>query len=427
LPAVVVIQPNSGEVWLAGSSEDITWNVFPGSHPLAPNPITISYSINAPGGPYTQLTTNEPDDGTYTWNPIPPTQSNDCWVIVEAEDDQGFVGSDMNDIAFGILVDPPNVTVNSPNGGEALMGGASWPITWTATGNLKPNPITIEYSTSGPTGPWIPLASNEANDGTYDWNPVPIIDENNCYVRIQAEDLLGFIGEDISDSAFAIDSTAPLPATNPRAELEGTSVRIYWDPSPSADVDHYEVWWRMNDFDPTGNSYITFLDAGLNTNVLHSGIGITNPNSYTYQVRTYDAAGHEIKTTIQAAKYGSTQSVFTREPDWFLLGSPLVQSDTSLTHVLQGQGLPANWDCIRVFDGQTDSWRTQVAGSPVNDINDIYTDQGFWMHISSSTRFATAGYVEDKIINLDPGWNLRLRIMCRTRYASRIPDLCICH
>ena len=408
LPDVVVIQPNSGEVWVAGSSEEITWNVFPGSHPLKADPITISYSIDGPGGPYTQLATNEPDDGTYTWNPIPPTPSNDCWVLIEAEDDQGFVGADINDIPFGIMVDPPNVTVTSPNGGESLMGGASWLITWIATGNLKANPITIEYSTTGPAGPWIPLASNEPNDGVYNWDPVPSLDVNNCYVRIEAEDMLGFFGEDISDGAFEIDSTAPLPALNPRAELDGLGVRIYWDPSPSADVDRYEVWWRMNGFDPSGNLYTTFLGAGLGTDVLHSNVGANNPNSYTYQVRTFDAAGHEARTIIQAAKYGSTQSVFTRDPDWFLLGSPLVQSDASIAHVIQGQGLPANLAYLRKYDSLSQTWLSYnpAAPSSIQDFTDIYTDEGFWMHISSSTRFATAGYLEDKVIDLVSGWNL---------------------
>jgi hypothetical protein len=162
----------------------------------------------------------------------------------------------------------------------------------------------------------------------------------------------------------------------------------------------------MNNFDPTGNTYTSFFDAGLNLDQHHIGVGINNPSSYTYQLRTFDYVGHETRTTIQAAKYGSTESVFTREPDWFLLGSPLEQTDTSLAHVIQGQGLPANWDCVRTYDGLTDTWKTKVAGSPVNDLTDIYTNEGFWMHITNSCRFATAGYISNQAITLYDGWNL---------------------
>jgi hypothetical protein len=74
--------------------------------------------------------------------------------------------------------------------------------------------------------------------------------------------------------------------------------------------------------------------------------------------------------------------------------------------VIQGQGLPANWDCARTFDGINDSWLTKVAGSPINDLTDIQTNEGFWLHVTASTRYAAAGYIEDKVITLYDGWNL---------------------
>jgi hypothetical protein len=410
LPDVTVLEPNTPVTWPAGSSQDIIWNAIPGNLPLDPNPITISYSYDDPegDGPWTQIATGEANDGTYTWNPVPNTPSTDCWVKVDAVDTGGKVGSDVSDAAFEILFSPPTVSVDSPNGGESLMGGGTWLISWTATAGgspFLPNPITIEYSTTGAAGPWLPLASNEVNDGTYNWNPVPMLDVINCYLRITVEDTGGYIAEDVSDAAFIIDSTAPLPATAPFAELEGTGVRIYWTASPSSDVEHYQVHWSIS-FDPTGSSYSSYFDAGLNTNVLHGGVGISAPNGYCYQIRTYDNAGHVTITQIQAAKFGSTESIIANPSGWFLLGSPLVQSDTFLGHVLQGLNFPTTWDCIRKYDGLTDSWSTQVKNSPMNVINDIYTDEGFWLHLTLNSRYATAGYIEDKSISLSDGWNL---------------------
>jgi hypothetical protein len=207
---------------------------------------------------------------------------------------------------------------------------------------------------------------------------------------------------------FAIDSTAPAPATNARAELDGTGVRIYWDESTSADIERYEVFYIMNGWDSSGDSYASSLNAGLNTDILHGGVGISNPQSYFYQVRTYDIAGHETRTTIQAAKYGKTLSYLMNPSGWFMLGSPLAQSDTSLNHVIQGQNFPAGWDYAMSWDSATTVWDSYLKGrpGPLNGFTDITNDMGFWLHITGNARWATAGYLTDMAIPMKAGWNL---------------------
>ena len=416
VPNVLVTQPNTAVIWPVGSSQVITWSATPGNLPLDTDPITLYFSYNDPegDGPWTQIAANEANDGTYTWEPIPNTPSTQCWVKVEARDTGGKVGSDTSDVAFEILADqPPTAVMNSPVGGEVWMGGSLQTISWDMGDTLDPISSLVAdlyYSTDGgatyPSTIATGLTGYAANPCTYNWDPLPLIDNDQMRVKVVVTDTSTNTCEAESPANFEIDSTAPLPAENPYAELDGLGVRIYWTASPSADVDHYEVWWRHNGFDPTGNSYTVFINAGLNTNVLHPNVGINNPGEYDYQVRTYDSAGHETRTLIQAAKYGSTQSTFSREPDWFLMGCSLVLSDTSLSHVMQGQGLPANWDCIRTYDSLTETWSTQVQGSPINAITDIHTNQGFWMHITASTRLNLAGYIEDKAIPLYDGWNL---------------------
>ncbi len=146
------------------------------------------------------------------------------------------------------------------------------------------------------------------------------------------------------------------------------------------------------------------------TSYQHDNVGVNNPNSYFYQVRTYDAVGHETRTIIQAGKLGSTQSIFLNPAGWFLLGSFLEQSDTSLSHVIQGQGLPANWDCAQLYDASdnTDPWKTYVNGRPdsLNDLTDIDNEHGFWLHLTDNSRYTTAGYVTDMSIDMKAGWNL---------------------
>jgi hypothetical protein len=416
VPDVTVMQPNTPLTWSAGSSQEITWTATPGNLPLDPAPISIYYSYDDPegDGPWTIIASSEENDGTYTWAPVPNTPSTECWVKVEARDTGGKVGSDTSDVAFEIMADlPPMVDLTCPDGLEIWMGGISHTIYWNMSDEVDPfQLLTVDILYSTDSGATYPntiasgLTGYTMQSCTYDWNPVPSIDCNQLRVKVVVTDTGSNTYEDESMIDFTIDSTHPEPATDPYAELEGIGVRIYWTASPSADIDHYEVWWRMNDFDPTGNSYPSYLDAGFNTDVLHPAIGINNANSYTYQIRTYDIVGHETRTVVQAAKFGSTQNTFAREPDWFMLGSSLVQSDTSLVHVLQGQGLPANWECIRTYNGFSDTWATQVKYNPRNTITDIYTDQGFWLYIGDNTRFASAGYIDDKAIPLSEGWNL---------------------
>jgi hypothetical protein len=412
-PSVTVTDPNGGVNWEVGTFQDIRWTMSDPEDPPTDLAVTIDYSVN--GGatyPYNIITaqTGFTSPATYNWQ-VSNTPSPNARVRVTAVDTSAMASADESDNDFTIYIEAPIVNVISPDVGDSLMGGGTWAVSWTAIDGTFPmiaNPISIYWSTNA-GGPWNAIPTDGANDGSEAWDPVPAIDDPTCYLRITAEDTDGNIGEDIS-GPFEIDSTAPAPPSNPRAEISGIHVMVYWDPSPSADVDHYEVYYSMNNWNPTGASYGNFLDSGgPGTSVQHSNVGINNGNSYFYQVRAVDDAGHQSAgTALQAAKFGSTQSTFANPTGWFLLGSGLVQTDTSIAHVIQGQGLPANMDCLRAYDTATDYWSIYIPTAPpsINTLTDITEDMGFWMHITSSTRYATAGYVEDKSFTLIYGWNL---------------------
>jgi len=109
-----------------------------------------------------------------------------------------------------IVIDgtPPLVSVLQPNGGEVLLGGEVYEIRWTASdAHLGLYPISIEYSPDdGST--WVPIASNEPNDGTYDW-PVPLIDTNRALLRITAVDRAHNEATSVSEAHFVIDASPP--------------------------------------------------------------------------------------------------------------------------------------------------------------------------------------------------------------------------
>ena len=183
---------------------------------------------------------------------------------------------------------------------------------------------------------------------------------------------------------------------------------VYWDASPSPDIDHYEVWYTLNNWDPTGGTYTLLADTALATSYQHPNAGGGNTNAYFYQLRTFDTVGHETRTTIQAGKVCTTLSTFANPSGWFMLGSFLVQTDTSLGHVIQGQGFPTNWDHAQGYDPTGAGWESHLKGRPdtVNSLTDLIKEDGFWLHVTDNSRWATAGYVTDMSIDLKAGWNL---------------------
>jgi hypothetical protein len=311
-------------------------------------------------------------------------------------------------LVVGLAVD-----LISPDGGELWMGGSSQSIIWNMTDNNPISDLTVDitYSTDGgitfPNTIATALTGYPSNPCIHNWDPIPTIDCTTVKVRIVVTDTSFNTAQDQSQDNFTIDSTAPLPATNPNAELVGLHVEVTWTDSISLDIDRFEIWFDTNDWDSTGDTYtlLSTIAPGVET-YTHANRGVNNANAYFYQVRTFDIAGHETRTLIQAAKLGRTIPV--SQSNWWLLGSFLAQSDTSLNHVIQGQGLPANRDMVFSWDSVNQKWMSYVEGRPpiFNDLTDITNEMGFWLHITSSIRLTTAGHVTDMNIDMEAGWNL---------------------
>lgn len=88
--------------------------------------------------------------------------------------------------------------------------------------NLAKTPITLSYS-ENLTGPWLPVATDLANSGNYTWKmpePVPY----QFYVRVEARDLAGNVGEDLTIDLIKVDLSQPkvnILEVNPAAGMGG--------------------------------------------------------------------------------------------------------------------------------------------------------------------------------------------------------------
>lgn len=117
----------------------------------------------------------------------------------------GDKGTDIGDCGQGVNAHAPEVTVISPNGGESLFGTVM--VKWLATdpdsGQTASLTVSILYSPDdGKT--WTAVASDESNDGAYDWDVAGLSERDLYLVRVKASDGDGLCASDESDLNFAI-------------------------------------------------------------------------------------------------------------------------------------------------------------------------------------------------------------------------------
>ena len=75
-----------------------------------------------------------------------------------------------------------------PNGGEFYYPGSAQRIYWTSS-VPPPNSATvdIDFSSTGPDGPFTNIVTNSPNSGTYQWH-IPDISSGNCYLKFTIDD-----------------------------------------------------------------------------------------------------------------------------------------------------------------------------------------------------------------------------------------------
>jgi hypothetical protein len=216
---LVVTAPNGGEIWQAGTSQNITWS----STNIAS--VKIEYTTNN-GMDWTTIIDNTPSDGYYTWTQVPANSSTNCRIKVsDAEDNFPY---DFSNAVFTIAPEP-EITVISPNGGESLRSGSNTNIKWTST-NISD--VKIEYTTNNGAS-WKTIVSTTPSDGVYEWD-VDSISSNLC--RIKISDVQDSQPYDISDDNFAITNQVvqSLVLLNPNGGEKweaGTSHNLTWTAS----------------------------------------------------------------------------------------------------------------------------------------------------------------------------------------------------
>ena len=141
---------------------------------------------------------------SYDWTvPIRSKNLTKCLVKVIGFNDAGQkLGEARSDGVFTIEV----VRLTGPNGGEDLISGEPYEITWDTNATITPvAKVVLSYTLDGKK--WKPITTiTGSNPGSYEWTP-PVVSapQTTCKVKVQLIDSAGkAIGRDVSDGYFTI-------------------------------------------------------------------------------------------------------------------------------------------------------------------------------------------------------------------------------
>ena len=204
-PGLTLVTPNGNngiEQWRTCTQTTIIWTSGGGS-----GSYNIEYSINN-GVTWNEIVSaysSGGSDNSYNWN-MPNIPSTQC--LVKVTDNNYPLKTATSASTFTIK---PCIIITSPNGGESLTSGETYPITWTTNG--ASNYYNIDYSINGGST-WTNIIYNQnITDSTYNWL-VPAVSSANSLIRIT--DNVNTCKTDISQNTFAIGIAYPsITITNP--------------------------------------------------------------------------------------------------------------------------------------------------------------------------------------------------------------------
>lgn len=195
---LTVTRPNGGETIARGTLQTITWNT---EGAVGANVKILSRK----GTSFGTIVATTPNDGSYEWL-VPLTFPLGTNNIVEISSVSLPTILDKSNAFFTTVANDPisgTITVLSPNGGESLLRGSTFPITWSNTGYIGGAvKIVLRKGTTATV-----LASSTANDGSFDWT-IPNFSLGTGYT-VEISAVLAPTIIDASNAVFSLTDTPP--------------------------------------------------------------------------------------------------------------------------------------------------------------------------------------------------------------------------
>ncbi|MCK4762518.1 MAG: hypothetical protein KAW12_10010 [Candidatus Aminicenantes bacterium] len=231
-PTLTVTSPNGGEVWVSGSSRNITWTSSGISGDvkiiLLQNGVSIGVittAVSAAAGSYS-WTVGRHLGGT-------ATPGTGYTIKIRSKD---MAISDTGDAPFDIVSSTqPTLTVTSPNGGEDWVSGSSRNITWTSSGIS--GDVKIILLQNGVSIGVITTAVNAAA-GFYSWTVGRHLDGfisagSGYTIKIRSKDMaISDTGDAPFDIVSSTQTTLTVASPNGGEDwLSGSTRNITWTSS----------------------------------------------------------------------------------------------------------------------------------------------------------------------------------------------------
>lgn len=193
-PFVNIHYPRGGETFRAGGLRDINWVSGRNDSGLR---VDLEYSLTGPNGPFLTIARNISDSSMYQWL-VPDTPSQNCRIRITLLDGSSTPVSNVSIGNFTIMSQDGYrgyLTVLDPNGGEMFRLGQNMAISWFSVMNASissPTTVFINYSATGPCGPFIPIGQvvmSRKGPFILNWTiPGHYSFSNDSYISIEARE-----------------------------------------------------------------------------------------------------------------------------------------------------------------------------------------------------------------------------------------------
>ncbi|MBI4851821.1 MAG: hypothetical protein HY819_08505 [Acidobacteria bacterium] len=304
-PKITVKGPSGGDLVPSGAIITISWDSMdPGG--IAKHDILLSLD----GGksyPFQVATLLNGQTQKFDFKIPEELFSNDVKIKVVAVDYAGNKSEDTNDTSFQIEKEntPPTIIVNKPNGGEQIIAGSPFLITWTSNDNgmLQSHDVNVSID-GGKT--FRPIFSGvPGRTQSFLWQVPPDLLTTDARIQVIAKDSAGNSGSDISDKSFSIvqkDVTPPqvqlLSPLGGEKLQAGAAFNITWSTSDASSLASHELQLSTN----SGQSYDSVIVSGL------SG----SARNFTWQVPNIETSTARIKIIAVDSQNNSSQDASTQ-------------------------------------------------------------------------------------------------------------------
>lgn len=345
---VIVVTPNGGETLIVGDLYDITWNTT-----NVPESDLIEIILSRDGGETSELLasgTFGTFGGVFQWSVTGEVGSQNFIVVTNIS--QGIF--DDSDGVFNITEPVGEITILTPNGGEELIIGDSYEITWSTINVPGSDLIEILLSTDGgETFVFETDGTFDTYNGSFSWTVSDFAGTENVIQVVNTTQGVS----DQSDGFFTIaQSSGGTPVANAATNITSTSFRANWS---SVGADKYFLDVSVE------SDFTSFVSGFENVEVFATFLvvgGLDFKQSYHYRVRADDAGS----TTDNSNTISATT----------IIDSETISDSTALVQIYNSLGgsswsSAVNWTTARLRNWDNvdlNSTRTRVENVTISGV-----------------------------------------------------------